>query len=370
MKLGNLIKAIAPLLLVSMFLSLFLSPTANATNFTYSDSVLGYFSVACSPDLAKPGDVLTANVTGRLAAVTTVTSVVFHITYSIQTSSSPAKILNEQDMVIDNKTTSKSSITQIVIPADALNNVYVYATVTNGTVTFSKIPLALNQNPTYSDLQAQVANLSSSLNSQQINSTALQYQLSALQTNYANLNASYITLQANLNMLTNQTNTLQTNNTSLKTQLTVLLAENATLHAQLINFQKNCSALQIQLDNATESSLSFASDVDTLQSDNGNLTSQVTDLQNQLTTLQTNSTTLQNMFNNLNNQTLSMQASLSVLQLQNDNLASKNSSTSLIMYTLTGVAVGAVATTVFLVVSKMRTKKKSRLSEAKNGKKA
>ncbi len=381
MGIKNLKKAFVTFLIFSAVLPMLFSSSAAALSFSYQDNVLGNFSITSNQNATKPNGVVTVTVLCMLPSSASA-PIVLHIIFQVDTAAQSAKVLNEQDMIVDSKTTFKSSITQIVVPSDAVNGAYVYATVTNGTITFSKIAVTLVQAPSYAELQTQVNLLNASLISQQANNTALlinntnlQNQLATLQTDYDALLVNCSNLQNNLATLINQSSSLSANNTELQNQLATVLAEKETLQTQLSNLQANLTSLQTQLSTAIANSSSYASQVTILKDEKSALTNQTTallnqtaaltnqtaTLQTQLNTLQSSSQNMQTIINNLNNETDTLQLQLADLQVTNNALQKKNDTTSLFMYLSTGVAVAFVAATACIVMRgrKSNSKEKS-----------
>jgi hypothetical protein len=332
--------------------SLFFFSNVNALeeSFSYQDATLGYFSVTSNQSVAKPDSVITVSLIGLLSATTPPSlSVVFHVTFSVDTFSQSARVLNEQDMVIDSKSTYKTSIAQVVIPADALNNVYVYATITNGTIALSRIPVVLVQNLTYSELQTIVTDLNSSLTSQQSTNSLLseinenlQNQLTSLQTDCNNLLANCTSLHAIISSLTMNCSNLETDNSVLQNQLSSIIDANNALQIQLDALQLSYTNLQIQLDNATTNNTLFASQITSLQHDKDTLLSQKEILESQLS--------------DLNNETAALQSTIASLHSTSLALQEKNNTTNLLMYITTSLAVGFGAATAYIVLFVVRGK--------------
>ena len=217
-------------ILVAAFILMVLSSmalvqTTKALSFNYSDNFLSTFSVSSNIDIAKPGSSITATVTGQLAV--NGQSTIFHIAFSVDTISQSGKVLDERDLVLSN--ISRTAVAQLIVPSDALNNTYVFATIGNGTIVFSKIPITLIQNPLYSEQQSQIATLQNQLATALANSTTLQNQITILQSDKAalqgqlnSLNATLIGLQSTNSALQQQISILQTNNTNLQSQLSTL----------------------------------------------------------------------------------------------------------------------------------------------------
>jgi predicted nuclease with TOPRIM domain len=360
----HLKKALVATLLFFTIVAMLFSTVPSVSAFSYQDSLLSYLSVTSSQDTAKPSSVISATVMGMLAStVPNGESIVFHIAFSVDTFSQAPKTLTEQDLVINSKTTFRSSVAQIVIPSDALNGAYIYASITNGTITFSKIPIAVVQSPLYSELQTQVNSLNTSLISQQYNNTVLankntelQNQLDQLQTDFDSLLSNCTFLQGNLSVLTTQFDGLKANNTALQTQLATLLTEKAALQTQLSTLQASSRTLQVQLDAAIANNTLLASQIASLQANNTDLMNQTITLQTQLNTLQSNNQQLQTTINNLTNETSTLQQQLVDLQLTSNALQKKNANISMLMYVATGIAAAFVAATAYIVLFVVRGK--------------
>ncbi len=359
MKTGNAKKTLVAILASLVLASIVLTPGVKALTFNYADNFLGSFTVNSTPDVTKPGNTVSANVTGVLKV--SAQTVVLHIIFYVDTASQTARILNSQDLVLSG-TAQNSATAQIVVPLDALNNTYVYAVISNGTIVFSRILIALVQNPTYSELQtqiiqlrdnvtslgAQVNSLQAQLNTAKANSTSLQNQLTDLTATYNELLDNYNSLasssSSDKSTLLNQISTLQG-------QLSSLNSSNSALQSQLDSLQSDNSLLQSQLNEAQTDNASLTSQVNSLQADKDSLLNQTTVLQNQISNLQFNNTNLQTMVNILDNQT-------STLRLQLSDLQSKSNTTSILLYLATFVAVAFIAATAYIIFIVVKRKGK------------
>jgi hypothetical protein len=134
------------------------APSAQALGFNASDSSLSYLVVSCSRDLAKQGETLSISVTGKLAAVSNVSDT-FHITIYVDSSTQPSQAISEGDLVLSADATEGTAHFSVAVPSDAINNTYLYMSLTDNSRTYSKISLSLIQSPTYFDLQAQNSDL-------------------------------------------------------------------------------------------------------------------------------------------------------------------------------------------------------------------
>ncbi|PVX25108.1 MAG: hypothetical protein CW716_08675, partial [Candidatus Bathyarchaeum sp.] len=179
--------AVTALIVVSAIL-----PTANAFTFEYKDNYLGLLRVSANPDTAKPGSIITANITGSL--INPNQSAIFQVRFYLDTTSQSGLLVGQSDLSLPTGSAANSLIDQVVIPSEALNNTYVYASISDGNRVFSKIPVALIQNPTYSDLQEeidtlklQIDSLTAQLEGLQGDTGDLQDQINSLQTQKADL---------------------------------------------------------------------------------------------------------------------------------------------------------------------------------------
>jgi predicted nuclease with TOPRIM domain len=368
-------KQILTMVFIVVVLSpLALGPSTNAISFNYSDNFLSVLSVSSSADLAKPLDTILVNVTGRLAV--TGQSVIFHVTYTVDTTSQPGRILNAQDLFLSSSTVSNSALAQLIVPLDALNNAHIYASIGNGTIVFSKIPITLVQNPSYSDLQAQVNSLSATINSLQSNNGALQQQLNSLQNNNTNLQNQLSVLQTSYNNLLNlsqsdkasllvQINNLSGNNTqlsnqigSLQTQVNTLNSENSALQTQINDLQANNTNLQSQLTSEQDNNSALQTQISNLQSEKNGLLNQTALLQVLVANLNRNITALQTYSNILSNQSSNLQSQLTSLQSEYASLQSTENTTSILMYLATFVAVVFIVATVYIIFIVVRSKGK------------
>lgn len=387
--------------------SLVLVPTTKAIGITYNDSYFNYLSVSSNEDVTKPGNFTTVTITGKLLVNQ---SAVFEVRFYVDTTAQQATTIGSTYLVLPVNYGVGTVIYPILIPTGALNNTYVYATISNGTTIFSKIPVTLVQNPTYSELQVQLSQLQSSVSSLNAQVSSLQNQISTLQVSNANLQNQIISLtnekvalqvqvnslqsnvsslNAQLSSLQTQLNALNANNTSLQNQIASLTNEKAALQAQISNLLGNNSALQEQLGSLNASSLALQSQVNSLQTEKSNLQTQTnelqannTNLESQVVSLQSNKETLQTLVNTLElnntellNQANDLQAQISNLQLNCTNLQvlvdtfslqiaslelqvsdldSQNNTNSLLMYTAMGVAVTFIAVTGCFIFKKLK----------------
>lgn len=349
-----------------------LAPSTKAFNYSYTDNFLTYFGVSSSPDIVSPGGTVSANITGLLRDSSQ--SVVFHITYYVDTSSQTYKLVNAQDLYLSGNSIPNIAYTQITVPLDALSNTFVYAVISNGTITFSKVPIALVLNPTYSALQtqnlqlqanltslgAQVSSLQNQLETAKANSTNLQNQLVALNATYTSLLANYT---AFVNNSTSDKFSMLNQISTLQNQLSAVNATNNNLQAQLENLQTQNSQLQTQLNEAQidsaslsalqENNTSLQNQVNALKVEQASYLNQTSTLQAQVNRLQFNNTNMQSIVDNLNNQTIT-------LRMQVEDLESTNGTVSILMYLASFVAViFIVATATILVIVVKRKGKKT-----------
>jgi FtsZ-binding cell division protein ZapB len=206
---------------------LILIPNVKALSFTYNDDVWTYLTVS-GPDLTKAGNTESYTVSGKLS-VTASGSV--HIRFWLDTSSQLSKIVLEEDVLPSGTYGAGYTFTktyQVFIPADAINNKYIYAKMDTSTRHFSNFGISLVQNPTYSELQSQVASLQSQVSNLQSQVTSLQGQIDTLQTNNTNLQTQVNSLSSQVGSLQSQVsdmnskNTLSTNLLYVATVLTVV----------------------------------------------------------------------------------------------------------------------------------------------------
>jgi len=202
------------ILIVGILSMASLTPNAKAHSVTYNDDVWTYLIVS-GPDLTKPGDTESYTVSGRLS-VTAYGSV--HIKFWLDTSSEPNKVILEEDALSYGTYSAGYTFTktyQVFIPADAINNKYIYAKLDTTSRHFSNFGISLIQNPTYTELQSQVTLLQSQVNSLQSEKTSLQSQVDSLQS---------------------QVNDLQTNKTNLQSQVDSLQSESSTTRNLVLLF--------------------------------------------------------------------------------------------------------------------------------------
>ena len=300
-------------LAIVVLTSIAFAPASKALNFNFKDNFLSSITVSGNPDVTKPGGIVTANVTGKLVLANQ--SAIFHIKFYLDTSTQSSLVLVEADLALPTNNRVGTVQYAVPIPPEALNNTYLYASVYDDVRNFTKIPVSLIQNPTYTELQSQV---------------------SQLQTQVASLNAQLNNIQGNNTGLKSQINTLQSEKASLQAQVNDLQAEKVTLQAQVSNLQANNSALQSQ--------------VNALQANNTEQLVQISDLQVQVSRLQQNATSLQSIADTLNLQ-------VSSLQTQISDLPSQNGTTSILMYLAIFVAAVFIASTGYFLFVRLKRKK-------------
>ena len=84
MKSGHNKHIIVGILVFAFLFSSLAATTVKAQNFNFSDDYFSYFSLTNTPDVVKQGDVVTSNLTVRLASHTHWTF--FNLTYYVNTS--------------------------------------------------------------------------------------------------------------------------------------------------------------------------------------------------------------------------------------------------------------------------------------------
>ena len=157
-------KQVCLIIAVTAFLILLVSVSpAEALNFSSSDNSLNYLIVTGTPDLAKPGDTIFITVKGKLAAASNISDT-FQITFYVDTSSQPAKIITNGNLALPGDATEATVSFSIAVPTDTIDNTYLYMTMSDYSRTYSKIPITLIQDPAYFELQTQNSDLQSSNN--------------------------------------------------------------------------------------------------------------------------------------------------------------------------------------------------------------
>lgn len=375
MKSRNLKNLLMPILASMLLLSIVLIPSAKALTLNYNDSVWASLSVT-GPDLAKPGNVEIYTVLGSLSS--NMTGFVYLTLWVNSTSGVQENIFSTYVLSSGSYLAGNSFIQsyQVTIPNDTANNEYVYATLNAGTSQISKIVLTLVQNVTYSGLQSlyiqaqsnivhlttEVNSLQNQLNIATANSTNLQQQLDEVNSNYATLLSEYkslsnsstsdiSTLQSNITALKNQLSSLNSTNNQLQSQITALQTQNGQLQTQLNQVQTDNASLSSEVDTLKQNNTSLQNQVTTLQADKASLLNQTSTLQTQTNKLQFNNTNMQYLINVLNNQTISLQSQVKDLQ-------SKNTSTSILMYLATVIAVIFVVATAYILITVVKRKGK------------
>ena len=139
--------------------TLVFTPSVQALSFNCSDNFVNYVTVSGSPDLAKPGDSITINVSGKLTLNATSQADTFHVKFLVDTLTETQKPIAEGDLVLPADSSVGTSQYSIAIPADVINNTYLYMSMTDGVRIYAQVSITLIQNPTYPDLQSQVQSL-------------------------------------------------------------------------------------------------------------------------------------------------------------------------------------------------------------------
>jgi hypothetical protein len=147
--------------------ALVLAPSVQALSFNCGDNFVNYVTVSGSLDLAKPGDTVIVNVSGKLAFNVTSQADTFNIKFFVDTLTEPQKTVTEGDLVLPADSSIGTAQYSIAIPTDVINNTYLYMSMNDGIRTYAQISITLIQNPTYPDLQFQVQNLQSTNNALQ-----------------------------------------------------------------------------------------------------------------------------------------------------------------------------------------------------------
>ena len=368
MKTGYIKKALVAILAVLVLVSIVLAPSAKALTLSYNDSVWSSLSVT-GPDVTRPGNSEIYTVSGRLSLNMTGS---VHVTLWLNSTSQVQKTLLNTIVLPSGTYQAGNNFVQsyqVIIPSDAANNKYLYANLDAGASHFTSIILTLVQNPTYSELQTQVVqlqtnvtnlgsqvnNLQTQLDAAKANSTSLQNQLTSLNSTYKTLLANYNSLVSNstsdksallsqISVLEGELNNLNSTNAALQSQL-------AGLQSQLNEAQTNSTSLSSQVAILKGNNSALQTQANNLQTDKDSLLNQTASLQNPVSRLQFNSTNLQTMVDNLSNQT-------STLHLQVSDLQSKNSTTSILMYLATFVAVAFIVATAYIILIVVKRKEK------------
>jgi predicted nuclease with TOPRIM domain len=356
-------------LAIVVLTSIVFAPASKALNFNFKDNFLSSITVSGNPDVTKPGGIVTANVTGRLFLANQ--SAIFHIKFYLDTLTQSSLVIVEADLALPINNGVGTVQYAVPIPPEALNNTYLYASVYDDVRNFTKIPVSLIQNPTYSELQSQVsqlqtqvASLNAQLNNIQSNNTSLQSQINILQSEKAllqvqvnNLQGNNSALQAQLSILDgssaelqSQLNSLQAEKAALQLQVSSLQAEKTALQAQVADLQANNTALESQVGDLQSNKTALQSLVTNLQGNNTELLSQVNALQFKVNNLQLNNSNLQAIVD-----TFSLQ--IASLELQVSDLQSQNSTNSILMYLATGVAATFIAVTGYFLFMLLKRKK-------------
>jgi predicted nuclease with TOPRIM domain len=375
-------------------------PIAQALSFNYADSTWQSLTVK-GPDVTKQGNVEAFTVSGMLLG---------NMTGSVRLklwlfSSSQVRVLFDDFVLAPGFYLAGSSFIEaylVTIRSDADNNKYIYASLTAGSSLYN-FTLSLVQNPTYAELQTQVAlmqanisSLTSQLNSLQNSYSKLETQLASLQLNYNNLQNNYTNLinnstseksllLAQINALTinnsqlmNQIDALENLTSQLQSRITILEDERETLHNQVQDLQANNTLLQSNLIDAQTNNTALAYQKGNLQSENVNLQNQVNnltdqrnqlilqseDLQAKLEALTLNSTNLHSQVNSLNKHILSLQQDLKDSQSENTILHSNNINTSFMLYLAILVAVIFIALAGYALLVLFKGKRKGKNDDA------
>ena len=366
-------RALAASLAVLVLVSIVFAPSAKALTLTFNDSVWSSLSVT-GPDVTRPGNSEIFTVKGGLSLNMTGS---VHVTLFLNSTSNVQETLLNTIVLASGTYLAGNGFVQsyqVTIPNDAANNKYIYANLDAGASHFTNIVLTLVQNSTYPELQtqivqlqanvtslsAQVNSLQTQLNTAKANSTSLQNQLTSVNSTYTTLLANYNSLVSNstsdksallsqISVLEDELSSLISTNAALQSQLAELQSDNSVIQSQLNGAQTNNTSLSSQVAVLKSNNSALQTQVNSLQADKDSLLNQTTVLQNQVSRLQFNSTNLQTMVDNLNNQT-------STLRLQVSDLQSKNSTTSILMYLATFVAVAFIAATAYIILIVVKRK--------------
>ena len=368
-------QAIVSILAILVLASLLLAPSTNALGLNYSDNFFNYLSVTSSADVTKPGNFTTVTISGKLLVSQ---SAIFEVRFYVDTTAQLSALIGSTYLVLPVNYGVGTVIYPILIPLGALNNTYVYASISNGTTVFSRVPITLVQNPTYSELQLQVSQLQSNVSSLTAQLNSLQNQLNTIQANNTNLQAQVNNLTSEKAALQVQVNNLQGNNSALQAQLSILNGNSTGLQSQLNSLQAEKAALQSQVSSLQVEKSNLQAQVADLQTNNAALESQVGDLQSNKTVLQSLVTNLQGNNTELLSQVNDLQFKVNNLQLNNTNLQaivdtfslqiasleqqvsdlqSQNSTNSILMYLATGVAATFIAVTGYFLFVLLKRKK-------------
>jgi peptidoglycan hydrolase CwlO-like protein len=362
MKTGYTKKALVTILAGLIFASVILAPSAKALTFNFTDASSVDLTVSTSSNVIESGDMVTFTVTLTLNTFLNGNA---HARIWLNNSAQVAVNLVNQDLMTSKNWSAGTSFNlpyTVVIPTNVANNNYVYATIDVGTKHFSNLVIALVQSPTYFELQTQIIQLQGNVTSlaAQVNSLQTQFDVatansSSLQNQLTILNSTYKTLLANYNSLvsnsTSDKSALLSQISVMEGELSSLNSTNAALQSQLNQAQTNSTSLSSQVAVLQGNNSALKTQVNSLQADKDSLLNQTAVLQNQVNRLQFNSTNLQTMVDNLSNQT-------STLHLQVSDLQSKNSTTSILMYLATFVAVAFIVATAYIIFIVIKRKGK------------
>jgi predicted nuclease with TOPRIM domain len=360
-------RSVLATLLAGLILTLLvLAPSAQALTLNYSDSIWATLSVT-GPDITKPGNSEVYTVQGRLAANMT-GSVRLSLTLN-STAGATVALLSATVLASGNYITGNSFIQSynVVIPSDAANNKYIYATVEAGASHLNTLVVSLVQSPTYGEqqtliaqLQANVTDLSDEINSlkaqlndAQAGSEGVQEQLESLNQTYNSLLNNYNSLINSSNSdksdllrqigdLQNQTSNLNSTIASLTSQIASLQSENSQLQLQLNQAQADSASLAAQIEILQGNNTGLENALNSTQGDKDSLLSQISDLQNQNNRLTLNNSNLKFLAETYSNQTEVLQAQISDLQAQ-------NSTTNIMLYLALFVAAAFIAATAYIV---------------------
>ncbi len=137
-------------------------PCAQALNQSFSDGILNFVIISGTPDVVKPGETVAVSISAKLVDSVN-ESDVLHVRLFVDTNSEPSKLVTQGDLVLPagpNASTANGTYS-VSIPADAISNTYLYATLSDNSHVYTKISIALIQTHTNSELQSQVNSLQS-----------------------------------------------------------------------------------------------------------------------------------------------------------------------------------------------------------------
>jgi hypothetical protein len=165
MKTGNRKRVLACLAVTLILASTLIlsAPSACALNSSFTDPGLGYLTVTTDLDVARLGDTVGINLSGKLISASTQQDTLTLSIY-VATSSDAAQLITQGNLVLPADASQGTASFSVAVPQNAIVGTYIYLTILDATRRYTNVYLCQVQDPTYAELQAQVQSLQSDNN--------------------------------------------------------------------------------------------------------------------------------------------------------------------------------------------------------------